>query len=111
LFLKRLEGFQGEITIPSIGLTIATMTSWKCWRREESAPGETGDWTLHAVFAYVNEFAFNESSMEKRMLLSMGRRKGQGPFYRLTWDKATKVALNGRGLIIEGAMIEPWQQH
>lgn len=109
MFFKRLEGFQGEITVPSIGLTIATMASWKCVRREESASGETGEWTLHAVFHYINTFAFNEPTLEKRMILSLGRRKGMGPFYRLTWDKAKSVVLTGRGLTIEGAHLEPWR--
>lgn len=111
MFFKRIEGFFGEITVPSIGLTIATITSWKCMRREESASGETGDWTLHAVFSYINAFAFNEPSLEKRMIVSLGRRRGMGPYYRLTWDKATNVSLAGRGLTIEGATLEPWPQH
>lgn len=111
MFFKRLEGFHGEITVPSIGLTIATVTTWRCVRREESASGETGEWTLHAAFSYINAFAFHEPSLEKRMVLSLGRRRGQGPYYRVTWDKATRVTLNSRGLDIEGVQLEPWPQH
>lgn len=104
-----MEGFSGEITVPSIGLVIGTITSWKLMRREESAPGQTGEWTLHAVFSYINAFAFNEPSLEKRMILTVGQRKGSSRSYRLTWDMATKVTLNGRGLMIEGARVEPWR--
>jgi hypothetical protein len=104
MLFKRITGIYGEVTIPSIGLHIATMGDWTLSRREETTP-ELGEWDLRAVFSYVNEYAFRSEDWKKEIRITIGDKR-KGKQYRL--DPTTgRTVLEGRSLLIEGVNLCP----
>ena len=97
--LKRIDGVFGSVTIPEIGLEIGTMANWTLVRREETPP-ELGEWNLHAVFSFINEYAFGSEEWQKEYRVTLGSKR-KGKQYRLT-PTSGRTVLTGRSLLIEG---------
>lgn len=104
MLFKRITGIYGEVTIPSIGLTIATMGDWTLLRREETTP-ELGEWDLRAVFSYVNAYAFGAEEWKKEIRITIGDKR-RGKQYRLD-PTIGRTVLEGRSLLIEGVTLCP----
>lgn len=100
---KVIQGSIGSVMIPTIGLTVGTMSSWTLERREDSTP-DAGDWDLRAVFSYVNEFAWNSSDWVKEIRLTIGNPR-TGQTFRLVPQANGRTVLEGRSLLIEGASL------
>jgi hypothetical protein len=81
------------------------MGSWSLTRREETPPG-LGEWDLHAVFSYINAFAFQSGGWEKRINLTVGHQK-HGKHYRLEVTEGGRTVLDGQSLVIEGVKLWP----
>lgn len=108
LTFKRLDGVIGDVTIPEIGLEIGTMLNWSLVRREETPP-ELGEWNLHAVFSFINEYAFNAPEWSKEFHVTLGNPRKGGKKYRLQ-PTSGRTVLTGRSLLIEGIRIEIGEQ-
>ena len=102
LTFQRIDGVLGGITIPMIGLEIGTFSNWTLKRREEIPLGY-GEWDLHAVFSFINEYAFFSEEWEKEYRITLGSRKN-GRQYRLDVSSGRTV-LSGRSLLIEGVKL------
>lgn len=102
---KRVSGVIGDVTVPSIGLTVGTMQWWELTRREELPPG-SGEWTLRVVFSYINKFAWEKPDLTKRISITLGNPKKGGKQYRLE-STGVRTVLDGRSLLIEGVKLWP----
>lgn len=98
LTFKRIDGVIGSVVIPEIGLEIGTMSNWSLIRREETPP-ELGEWDLHAVFSFVNEYAFTSEEWHKEYRITLGSKR-HGKQYRLI-PTSGRTVLTGRSLLIE----------
>jgi hypothetical protein len=103
LTFKRLDGVIGCVVIPEIGLEIGTMANWSLVRREETPP-ELGEWNLHAVFSFVNEYAFNTEEWHKEFRITLGSKR-KGKEYRLV-PTSGRTVLTGRSLLVEAVRME-----
>ncbi len=102
---RRIEGTVGSVVIPNIGLTIGTFGSWTLQRREDAHPG-AGEWDLHAVFSYVNDYAWSSTGWDKEIRITFGHPK-TGQQYRLDIAENGRTVLEGKSLLIEGANLCP----
>jgi hypothetical protein len=100
---KRISGVTGDVTVPSIGLTVGTMQWWELTRREETTP-ELGEWTLRVVFSYINKMAWEKKDLTKQITVTLGNPKKDGRQYRLEMLDGRTV-LDGRSLLIEGVKL------
>jgi hypothetical protein len=98
---QTLSGREGEVKIPTLGVVICQMQSWKLMRRGDRGPNE-GLYDLHAVFSYVNPHLFNhpEYSSKKTVHLRLGRRE-----YRLEQAEGANISLEGRQLVMEAVKL------
>lgn len=101
---RKIQGALGEVTIPSIGLSIAKMSSWTLNRREDATPGTSGEWDFHAYFSYINNDAWNSDGWDKEIRVTIGNQK-TGSTYRVIQAEDGRTVLEGNTLIIEGASI------
>lgn len=104
--LKSIRGTSGEVTVPSLGLLIATMYQWSLTRLEEHGP-RSGAFVLRAAFSYLNpmfQTYWNETSMRKLMVVKVGR---NGPQYHVQVDENTKTTLADQQIVLEGVKL--WQ--
>lgn len=99
-----IQGAVGEITIPSIGLSIATMSSWNLQRREDATPG-SGEWDLRAFFSYVNQTAWQSNDWVKEIRVTIGNQK-TGKVLRVTPAANGRMVLDGNALHIEGVDLD-----
>lgn len=101
---KRVQGVLGSVVIPSIGLTIGTMSTWSLNRRGDTTP-DSGEWDFHAYFSYLNETAWNSDSWDKEIQVIIGAQK-TGQKYRVSKAENGRTVLEGNALIIEGANLD-----
>ena len=103
MLFKRISGIYGTVNIPSIGLNIATMSSWSLQRREDTPPG-SGEWDLRAVFSFINQYAWDKEGYKKEIIVTIGNQKN-GTQYRLT-PTTGRMVLDGKSLLIEGVQLD-----
>lgn len=107
--LKSVRGAEGEVTVPSLGLLIATTYKWSLTRREEYGPNR-GAFTLRAAFSYLNpmfQMYWNDGGMRKLMILKVGRR---GPAYRVESGEDTKATIEDHQITLEGVHLWPAEE-
>lgn len=100
LFWQSMTGNDGQVTVPSVGAVIGTISQWSLRRSEESSPGNPGLLTLRASFSYVNPVLMNEPDLTKHVLITVRRDK----HYRVCGGR---MAFDGATLVIEGASLCP----
>src|SRR5512139_3780077 len=101
LLVNSLKGIQGEVTVPSIGLTVGTMQSWELRRREDLPAGETAVWIFRAAFSYLNTFAYSEKTLKKKITIKLGNKK-VGKQYEIIPSPTAPVTMSGKALVIVG---------
>lgn len=107
--LRSVRGTEGEVTVPSLGLLIATTYKWSLTRREEYGPNQ-GAFTLRAAFSYSNPLFktyWEEDGMRKLVVVKVGRR---GPAYRVETTNTTKATIEEHQLTLEGVQIWPVEE-
>lgn len=107
MIFRRIEGREGEVTIPSLGAIVAKIEAptgkWTLVRREEGPAGESAVFSLHAVFSYVNEGLFKNEAFKKKFIVTIAK----GKQYRLQQRPGGKTELSGRSLLMEGVELWP----
>lgn len=107
--LKSVRGTEGEVTVPSLGLLIATMYKWSLTRREEYGPNQ-GAFTLRAAFSYLNPMFpmyWDDDGMRKVMVVKINRRH---PGYRVTKTDTTKATIEEHQMTLEGVELWPIEE-
>ena len=66
MYLKAINGVEGNITIPSIGADIGTTAKWSLSRRDDRH-GQPGVYVFQAAFSYLNMPLFREESLKKEI--------------------------------------------
>lgn len=102
---KKWEGQDGDVTVPSIGLSIGQMEYWMLLRREDT-PSGSEEWDLRAVFSYVNAFAFEKRKDDRRVTVWLGNKRKGGKQFRLQ-ETVGRTVLDGRNLLIERVKLWP----
>jgi len=69
---QHINGKSGEIRIESLGVLVATMSTWSMTRRGEDVPG-AGSYDFHAVFSYANPALWADSDYEKTITVKIGK--------------------------------------
>lgn len=98
-FWGSMVGQAGQVTVPSIGAVVGTITRWTL-RREESGSGHLRPMTLRASFSYVNEFLLLEQELTKEIVIELRKNK----HYRITGDR---LAFVDQVLVMEDCKL--WQ--
>ena len=110
MFVRKIEGREGEVTIPALGAIVgkieAPTGNWKLIRREEGPAGERAVFSLHAVFSYLNEPLFRNDGFKKRFVITIAK----GKQYRLEQRPSGRTELNGRSLLMEEVQLWPIEQ-
>lgn len=96
---KRIEGKNGKIAVPSIGLDIGTMEYWSLTRREDT-PSGVEEWDLRAVFSYINKFAYEKPGLDRWVTIWLGDPRRDGQQFRLH-PTTGRTVLDGRNLLLE----------
>lgn len=110
LLFSRIQGTNGSIDVPRLGVPIAEMSGWTLTRRGDVGGEGTGTeaeanyFDLRAVLARVTEGIFRDPDYEKRVILVL---KGQK--YLVTQAPGQRTALTGRSLVMEKVEIAKWQ--
>lgn len=105
--LRSIRGTAGEVTVPSLGLLIATIYQWSLTRLEEHGP-RSGAFVLRAAFSYQNpmfQVYWDDESMRKLMVVKIGR---NGPQIQVRVDEKTKTTLADQQIVLEGVSV--WQE-
>lgn len=102
---KRMEGRDGDVTAPAIGLSIGQMEYWMITRREDT-PSESEEWDLRAVFSYVNAFAFDKRKEDRQVTIWLGNKRRGGKQLRVQ-ESDGRTVLDGRNLLIERVKLWP----
>jgi hypothetical protein len=100
-----MEGRDGDVTAPSIGLSIGQMEYWLLVPREDT-PSEDEAWDLRAVFSYVNAFAFEKRKEDRQVTIWLGNKRRGGVQFRLQ-ESDGRTVLDGRNLLIERVKLWP----
>jgi len=103
MYLKSIQGLEGEVLIPSIGATIGTTAKWQLHRREDR-DGPIGIYTFRAVMNYLNPHLWGEPGFRKEIRLKVGK---ESKIYRLEQTNGGSVALDGPNLTMEEVSIWP----
>lgn len=96
---NHMEGRHGNVDAPSIGLNIGLMEYWSLTRREDT-PSGVEVWDLHAVFSYVNKFAFERPGINRVVTVWLGNPRRGGKQFRLE-ETGGRTDLDGRSLLME----------
>jgi hypothetical protein len=91
MYLKALNGVEGEVTIPSIGATIGTTSKWFLSRRDDRH-GETGVYIFRAAFSYLNLGLFREDSLNKEIRVRVGK---EGKWFRVQRQPGSPIQFYG----------------
>lgn len=100
IFWQELNGSNGQLTVPSVGAVIGTISKWSLRRSEESSPGNPGLLTLRASFSYLNEALSKETSLNKQVVLHWRGDK----HFRVCGGR---MAFDGMSLVMEGTQLCP----
>lgn len=106
MYLKSIQGVEGQVLIPSMGATIGTTVKWSLHRREDRN-GPIGIYTFRAVMNYLNPHLFNETAFSKEVRLRVGK---DGKVYRLEQVQGASVDLQGPNLVMEEVSIWPVEE-
>lgn len=98
VFANSISGVGGQVTVPSAGALIGYFANWTL----RSEDGES--YLFRGNLSYINEAAWNEGEMVKRVSVDIGK----GKPYIL--DGATETTLNGRLLTMKGVTLCPADQ-
>lgn len=99
LFYKRLEGPNGRIEVPHLGLLIGRIAHWTLTRRADTG-ADADFFDLHAHLAMVNPALFNDPEYEYEVIVQFGKGVG-GRSHRIVQEPGQRTALEGRSLVME----------
>lgn len=99
LFYKRLEGPNGKIEVPHLGMLIGKIAHWTLTRRADTGV-ESDYWDLHAHLAMVNPAIFSDPDYEHEVIVQFGKGVG-GRSHRIIQEPGQRTALEGKSLIME----------
>ena len=100
ILFREVNGKEGSVRIPALGVVIGRMASWTMKRRGDDGPGE-GSYDLRAVLSYANPVLFNHAEWaDKRDIrVTIGRN-----VYRLE-ETGGSLKLEGMTLTVEGVKL------
>lgn len=104
--LKKVEGIEGEVSIPALGASIGTFAKWTLTRSEDGRSKES-EFTLRGAFSYLNPTLWADESLTKRITINLGR---NGTKYLLVQKPDRKTVLSGTSIIMEGVTLWPVEQ-
>lgn len=87
---QKIEGKTGEIRIESLGVLVATMSTWTMTRRGDDVPG-AGSYDLYAVFSYANPALWADKDYEKTITVKIGK-----DTFRLEQEEGFTAVMDGR---------------
>lgn len=110
--IKKIEGLEGEITIPSYGAQVGTFAKWTLTRHEDESGSKGRVFRLHAALSYLNEWLWGEEELQKQITVTLrDPRNKTVTQFRLTPVPDTRTVLDGTSqLIIEGVELWPVEQ-
>jgi hypothetical protein len=99
LYSKAGNGPTGKVDVPAVGLLIGEFSGWDLTMREDDP--HKGLYDLRASFSTLNRWMFDDPSLDKRILIEIGR----GKQYRLIVADDARTVLDGTSLLIEGVRL------
>lgn len=103
MYLRSVQGIEGEIKLPANGATIGTTQKWTL-RRKEDAPSSLGLYTFQAVLNYINPLLWDEPAFKKEIRIRIGK---NGRQYRLEQQPSGSTQLDGVSLRMEDVALWP----
>lgn len=98
VFANSISGVEGQVTVPTAGALIGYFANW-------TLKSEDGDsYLFRGNLSYINEAAWNEEEMVKRITVDIGK----GKTYIL--DGSSETTLEGRSLVMKGVTLCPADQ-
>ena len=104
MFVKTVNGVEGEVTIPSIGASIGSITKWTLQRREDR-PSGAGVYVFRAVFSYFFSPLWNEEGYQKQIRIRIGDKR-----YQVEALQGSKVSAEDPVLYMEEVELWPVEE-